>query len=78
MMMDAKQNGFDDVLWLLDDFVKEMTVLNIFVYWKNRYGGYEIVTPPNDGCIFNGTVRQSILDIADEIYKEKGIKVVEK
>lgn len=27
---DAKQNGFDDVLWMLDDFVQEMTVLNTF------------------------------------------------
>ena len=57
MMMDAKSNGFDDVLWLLDDFVKEMTVLNVFTFWKNRFGTVEIVTPPSDGCIFNGTVR---------------------
>jgi len=28
---DAKENGFDDVLWLLDDYVKEMTQHNIFV-----------------------------------------------
>jgi branched-chain amino acid aminotransferase len=24
-------NGFDDVLWLLDDYIKECTVLNFFV-----------------------------------------------
>ena len=28
---EAKQNGFDDVLWLLDSFIKEMTILNVFV-----------------------------------------------
>ena len=28
---DAKENGFDDVLWLLDYYVKEMTQHNIFV-----------------------------------------------
>lgn len=28
---DAKMNGFDDVLWLLDDYVKEMTILNVFM-----------------------------------------------
>ena len=28
---DAKNNGFDDVLWLLDDYIKECTVLNVFV-----------------------------------------------
>ena len=33
---DAKLNGFDDVLWLLDDFIKEMTILNVFVLKKSR------------------------------------------
>lgn len=28
---DAKNNGFDDVLWLLDGYVKECTVLNVFI-----------------------------------------------
>jgi branched-subunit amino acid aminotransferase/4-amino-4-deoxychorismate lyase len=27
---DAKANGFDDVLWMLDDYVQEMTILNVF------------------------------------------------
>jgi len=27
---DARRNGFDDVLWLLDDFVQEMSILNVF------------------------------------------------
>ena len=27
---EAKNNGFDDVLWLLDEYVQEMTVLNVF------------------------------------------------
>lgn len=34
----AKKNGFDDVLWLLDDFVQEMTVLNVFFILQDRYG----------------------------------------
>ncbi len=78
MMMDARNNGYDDVLWLLDDYVKEQTVLNVFTLWKNRYGIMELVTPLNDGCIFNGTVRQSILDLSDEIEKEKGVKISER
>lgn len=69
-MVDARNNGFDDVLWLLDDYVKEMTVLNVFTLWKSRFGVIELVTPPNDGCIYNGTLRQSIIDMAEEIYKE--------
>ncbi len=78
MMMDARSNGYDDVLWLLDDYIKEMTVLNVFALLKSRYGELELVTPPNDGCIFNGVERRTIIDLAKEIQKEKGVKVVEK
>jgi len=28
---DAKNNGYDDVLWMLDDYIKECTALNLFV-----------------------------------------------
>ena len=56
-MMDARNNGFDDVLWLLDDYVNEMTVLNVFTLIKSRFGKLELITPPNEGCIFNGTLR---------------------
>jgi len=28
---DAKNNGFSDVLWMLDDYIKECTQLNIFI-----------------------------------------------
>lgn len=77
-MVHARSNGFDDMLWLLDDYVQEMTVLNVFTLWKNRFGVVELVTPPNDGCIYNGTLRQSVLDMADTIKKEQGVSVVEK
>jgi len=62
---DARDNGFDDVLWLLDDYLTEMTVMNVFTLWQSRYGDYELVTPPNDGTILNGITRQTILDVAD-------------
>lgn len=75
---DAKNNGFDDVLWSLDGFIKEMTYINVFALIKSRFGVVELITPPNDGCIFNGSVRQSILELRDEIHKETGVKVVEK
>jgi len=77
-IVDAKKNGFDDVLWTLDGFIKEMTVINVFALIKSRYGVLELITPPDDGCIFNGSVRKSILQLAPEIEKEKGIKVVER
>ncbi len=75
---DAKNNGFDDVLWSLDGFIKEMTYINVFALIKSRFGVVELITPPNDGCIFNGSVRQSILELRDEILKETGVKVIEK
>ncbi len=77
-IVDAKNNGFDDVLWLLDGFITEMTVINVFLLWKSRFGKVELVTPPNDGCIFNGSVRKSVLELADEIKKETGIQVTER
>lgn len=33
VVKDAKENGFDDVLWLIDDYVKELTILNVFFLW---------------------------------------------
>ena len=64
---DARNNGFDDVLWLLDDYITEMTVMNVFTLWQSRYGHYELITPPDDGTILNGITRQTIVDLADEI-----------
>ena len=67
IVADAKNNGFDDVLWLLDDYVKEMTILNVFMLQMSRYGHIELLTPPDDGCILNGVTRQTILDMKDDI-----------
>ena len=35
---DAKMSGYDDVLWLLDDNVQEMTILNVFFVIKTKDG----------------------------------------
>lgn len=64
---DAKKNGFDDVLWLLDDYVQEMTVLNTFFVLINRYNQLELVTPPDNGCILANTIRNSILQLKTQI-----------
>lgn len=77
-IMDAKNNGFDDVLWLLDGYIKEMTFINVYMLWKSRYGQKELITPPNDGCIFNGSIRKTIIELGDEIHKETGVRVVER
>ena len=75
---DAKMNGFDDVLWLLDDYIKEMTILNVFVLQTSRYGHLELLTPPDDGCILNGVTRQTILDMKDDIKEKLNVNVEER
>ena len=71
-------NGFTDVLWLLDDYIKELTILNVFMLQQSRLGHTELLTPPDDGCILNGVTRQSILDMGEEIEQALGVKVVER
>ena len=66
---DAKMNGFDDVLWLLDDSIKECTALNVFVLQQSRYGHLELVTPPTDDGISDNTMRNTILEMRDHIQK---------
>lgn len=66
-IQEAKEQGYDDVLWLLDDYMKELTVQNVFIYWKSRFGQRELLIPINDGVIFEGLIRKTILEMRDEI-----------
>ena len=66
------------MLWCLDDFVQEMTVLNTFFIIKNRYGVDELVTPDDNGCILPGTIRNSIIELAPQIEADTGLKVCER
>jgi branched-chain amino acid aminotransferase len=75
---DAKSNGFDDVLWLLDDYVKECTVLNVFILQQSRFGHMELVTPPDDSTIINGMMRKTILEMREHIEKTYGVKLEER
>ncbi len=45
IIAEAKQNGFDDVLWLLDGYIKELTFINFFILWKTRFGTIELLIP---------------------------------
>ena len=75
---DAKKNGFDDVLWLLDDYVQELTILNIFFVYKDRYGKLILSTPLDNGCILPNAIRNSILELSDKIQAETGLNVSER
>jgi len=62
---------------LLDNYVQEMTILNVFFVVKDRYGQLQLLTPPDNGCIISGVTRQSILELSDQIKKETGLHVKE-
>lgn len=64
-----------------------MTFFNIFFLMRGMTGVLELITPPNDGCIYNGTFRKSIIDLSEEIerdyhgnpiYDQASLKVVER
>jgi len=69
---EAKEKGFTQVLWL-DAFehiyIEEVGTMNICFVINN-----ELVTPPLDGTILEGTTRDCVIRLA----KEGGIKVIER
>ncbi len=78
---DARANGFDNVLWMLDNYVKELTTQNIFVYQFSRFGYKELVTPPLDGTILKGITRQAVKHLFDEWHDqhiEEDVRFVER
>lgn len=58
--------GYDQILWLLDDKVSEVGVMNFFMLWINEEGEKELITCPLDGTILPGITRKSILDLTRE------------
>jgi branched-chain amino acid aminotransferase len=53
--------------------------MNFFVYWKNKQGEDELITPPLDGTILPGVTRDSILTLCREMNQfkitEKAFKI---
>ncbi|XP_035315869.1 branched-chain-amino-acid aminotransferase, mitochondrial isoform X1 [Cricetulus griseus] len=62
----AQEKGCEQVLWLYgpDHQLTEVGTMNIFIYWTHEDGVLELATPPLDGIILPGVVRQSLLDLA--------------
>jgi len=71
---EIKKQGFQQILWLINDLVTEVGVMNFFVYWINKEGEKEIVTCPLDGTILPGVVRDSVIQLS----KIWNIKITEK
>ncbi|XP_078215499.1 branched-chain-amino-acid aminotransferase, mitochondrial isoform X2 [Callithrix jacchus] len=66
VQQEASRRGCEQVLWLYgpDHQLTEVGTMNIFVYWTHKDGVLELATPPLDGVILPGVVRQSLLDLA--------------
>ncbi|XP_038170263.1 branched-chain-amino-acid aminotransferase, mitochondrial isoform X2 [Arvicola amphibius] len=66
LQQEAQKKGCEQVLWLYgpDHQLTEVGTMNIFVYWTHEDGVLELATPPLDGIILPGVVRQSLLDLA--------------
>jgi branched-chain amino acid aminotransferase len=69
-----KDQGYHQILWLINDVVTEVGVMNFFVFWTNKQGEKELITCPLDGTILPGVMRDSVITLA----KEWGIKVTER
>jgi branched-chain amino acid aminotransferase len=70
----ARENGYDDILFLINDNITELCDMNVFVYWENQNGTKELLTPALDGTVLPGVTRDSVLKIS----KESGVDVTER
>lgn len=62
----AGAKGYAQVLWLFgeEEWVTEVGTMNLFVVWRGKGGGVELITAPLDGTILPGVTRDSILALA--------------
>lgn len=81
---EARAQGYDQVLWLLNGLVTEAGASNFFVVWRSRQGKLQLVTAPlGDKVILDGVTRRSILQLARERLAgsasgPEGVEIVER
>ncbi|KAF2101050.1 branched-chain amino acid aminotransferase II [Rhizodiscina lignyota] len=66
---EARSRGFDQILWLFGPqcAITEAGASNVFVVWRTREGGLQLVTAPLHGkIILDGVTRRSVLELARE------------
>lgn len=56
---------------MLHDYLTEVGTMNFFIYWKNKDGEDELITPPLDGTILPGVTRDSIITLCRELREFK-------
>ncbi|XP_020280716.1 branched-chain-amino-acid aminotransferase, cytosolic isoform X2 [Pseudomyrmex gracilis] len=66
VLQEAIEKGLQQVLWLYgkDNKLTEIGTMNVFVVCKTDDGEIELVTPPLNGLILPGVLRDSILTMA--------------
>ncbi|KAJ1515551.1 branched-chain-amino-acid aminotransferase [Coelomomyces lativittatus] len=64
----ANALGYQQLLWLFGEShdITEIGTMNCFVYWTNKDGIKELVTPALDGTILPGVTRDSILKLTKQ------------
>ena len=73
-MKNTREKGYDDILFLINGNITELSEMNVFVYWENRSGTRELVTPELDGTVLPGITRDSVIQLG----KDLGVDVVER
>jgi len=63
---EINEKGYQQLLWLTNDYVTEVGTMNFFVFWTNKQGETELITPPLDSTILEGVTRDSILQLAKQ------------
>lgn len=68
MVKKATEKGYQQVLWLYGEHneVTEVGAMNVFMVYINDDGKRELVTPPLNGLILPGVIRNSILALSRE------------
>ncbi|KAI0264978.1 branched-chain amino acid aminotransferase II [Gloeopeniophorella convolvens] len=53
--------GYQQLLWLLGEYVAEAGAMNVFAVFEGEDGVLDVITPPLDGTILPGVTRASVL-----------------
>lgn len=61
----AMAQGYTDVLWLYskEELITSLNDANVFLFIINELGKRELITPPLNGLIIPGIVRQTVLEM---------------
>jgi len=70
--LEAEKKGHNQVLWTTNGKISEAGSMNFFLFWINKNGEKELITPSlDDGIILPGIIRQSVLDLTRKWNKFK-------